>query len=98
MYAFFNARFSAIDKIDAIYKSQLTLERKVASIDFHRLIDTIDIDQHNFIVWSVTPMRCDDVTHHSLITRFSLCESFYSCGTWQCYQRRTPACSYYQSL
>ena len=36
--------FSSIDKIDEIDR-----KTKVVSIDFHRLIDTINIDQHNFI-------------------------------------------------
>ena len=42
-------KFSSIDKIDEIDKNRLILGRKVVSIDFYRLIDTIDINQHDFI-------------------------------------------------
>ena len=40
---------SFIDKIDKIDKNRLISGRKVVRIDFHRFIDPIDIDQHDFI-------------------------------------------------
>ena len=38
-----------IDKGDEVNKNHLILERKVTRIDFHQLIHTVNINQHDFI-------------------------------------------------